>query len=277
MVKKVISLVLAMLVLVSMAVIGVSAADSKLYFEVPSNWKNYNSVFCHIWVYGGDDLTVWQSKKEKCVKESDGRWSYDLSKVGGLASGTYYGVIFSLDTGMQTYDTLMGADCIGDTLYTNGTVYENPQDSSKTALAAFWKNHSSSQYGPVMQITSIGNLIGTCLPPGITATDLFNTFLNDWLDSARTYSGKQDQQIIDDMASSLGLSQDSVEKLIKASGLEVAWEKARSEAPTVDGAIASNPGATSTGQETAIVYIAVAMMIAAAAVVFVARKKKVTE
>ena len=276
--KKILCLALALVCMASMAVIGASAADdTTIYFEVPADWNNYSSVYCHIWVYGGDSLAAWQSKKEKCTQVEDKLYSYDVSKVGGLADGTYYGVIFSLDIGLQTYDTLMTTACYGDTLYCDGTIYENPQDSSKTATAAFWKGQSQAAYGPVMQVTSIGNLIGTCLPPGVTAEKLFTDFLNDWLDDARTYSGKNDQAIIDDMSTALGLSQDTTEKLIKDAGVEVAWEKAQSVAPTADAPVTPNTaGSVSSGQETTVVIVAVAMMIAAAGVVFFARKK-VTE
>ncbi len=277
--KKILCLALALVCMASMAVIGASAADdTTIYFEVPADWNNYSSVYCHIWVYGGDSLAAWQSKKEKCTQVEDKLYAYDVSKVGSLADGTYYGVIFSLDIGLQTYDTLMTTACYGDTLYCDGTIYENPQDSSKTATAAFWKNQSKSAYGPVMQVTSIGNLIGTCLPPGVTAEKLFTDFLADWLDDARTYSGKEDQAIIDDMSTALGLSQDTTEKLIKDAGVEVKWEKAKSEAPKEDKPVVtpSTGGAVSSGQETTVVIVAVAMMIAAAGVVFFARKK-VTE
>ena len=276
--KKILCLALALVCMASVAVIGASAAeDTTIYFEAPENWGNFNSAYCHIWVYGGDSLAAWQSKKEKCTKVEDGLYSYDISKVGGLTDGEYYGVIFSCDFGAQTYDTIMTTACYGDTLYCDGTIYENPQDSSKTAQAAFWKGQNAATYGPIMQVTSIGNLIGTCLPPGVTAEGLFNNFLTEWLESARTYSGKDDQAIIDDMSKSLGLSQDTTEKLITESGVQVAWEKAKSEAPATDAAvIPNNGGSVSSGQETTIVVVALAMMIAAADVVLFA-SKKVTE
>ncbi len=276
MIKKIMSLVLALMVIASMGAIAftASAADQTIYFEVPSTWNNYSKIFCHIWVYNGDSLANWQSKKEACKLESDGRYSYDISKVGGITSGETYCVIFSADTGVQTYDTFMGTPCLGDTVYTDGTVYENPVDSSKTAIGAFWKNQNRSTYGPVMCVTSIGNLVGTCLAPGETAEGLFNTFLTSNLESARTYSGKTDQAIIDDMATSLGLSQDQVEKLIAESGITVDWKKTESKAPEQPKPL--NPATPSTGQETTIVVIAMAMMVAAAGVVFFVRKK-VTE
>ena len=273
MIKKIMSLVLALVIIASMGVLAftASAADQTIYFEVPSTWNNFSKIFCHIWVYNGDPLANWQSKKEACKLEADGRYSYDISKVGGISAGETYCVIFSADTGVQTYDTFMGTACLGDTVYCDGTLYENPMDSSKTALGAFWKNQSRSAYGPVMCVTSIGNLVGTCLAPGETAEGLFNTFLTDNLENARTYSGKQDQQIIDDMANSLGLSQKKVDELIKASGVTVDWKMEESKAPEVDKPL--NPNTTATGQETTVVVIAIAMMVAAAGVIFFARKK----
>ena len=273
MIKKIMSLVLALVIIASMGVLAftASAADQKIYFEVPSTWNNFSKIFCHIWVYNGDPLANWQSKKEVCKLEADGRYSYDISKVGGLSAGETYCVIFSADTGVQTYDTFMGTSCLGDTVYCDGTLYENPMDSSKTALGASWKNQSRSAYGPVMCVTSIGNLVGTCLAPGETAEGLFNTFLTDNLENARTYSGKQDQQIIDDMANSLGLSQKKVDELIKASGVTVDWKMEESKAPEVDKPL--NPNTPATGQETTVVVIAIAMMVAAAGVIFFARKK----
>ena len=232
MTKKIISLVLALIVVASMGAIAftASAASQKIYFEVPSNWNNYTNIFCHVWVYNGDPLANWQSKKEKCTLESDGRYSYDLSKVGGIDSSTTYCVIFSADTGAQTYATLMGTACLGDTLYCDGTIYETPVES---ALSAFWKNQSRSSYGPVMYVTSMGNIVGTCLAPGETAEGLFNKFLTTNLETARTYSGKQDQQIIDDLADGLRIdSDDIVCELIKESGVaDIAWIGAEGQNP----------------------------------------------
>ncbi len=233
MIKKILCLMLALVCVASMAVIGVSAADdTKIYFEVPAEAGEYSSVFCHIWAYGGDSLAAWQSKKEKCTAVEGNLFAYDISKVGALEDGQYYGVIFSTDSGWQTYDTLMGSACYGDTLYCEGTVYENPADSSKTALAAFWKGQDATVYGPVKQLTSIGNLVGTCCPPGVTDESIFTTFITgENLDNARTYSGKEDQAIIDDLAAALNLDNATVAALIADAGVEIAWE-AGEEVPT---------------------------------------------
>lgn len=225
MTKKILSFVLALICFASMAVVGASAAeDTTIYFEVPADWNNYSSVYCHIWAAGGDSLAAWQSKKEKCTKVEDGLYSYDISKVGGLEDGVFYGVIFSVDIGLQTYDALMSSQCYGDTLYCDGTIYENPQDSSKTAIAAFWKNQDKTEFGPVKQISSIGNVVGTCLAPGETDETLFAFFLVEWLDDARTYSNKDDQAIIDDICADLNISAEKADEIIKTVGVEVAWK-----------------------------------------------------
>ncbi len=292
--KKVLCLLMALIMVAGMAVISASAADdTKIYFEVPSDWNNYTSIFCHIWVYGGDSLAVWQSKKEKCTEESDRLYSYDISKAGTLEAGQYYGVIFSADTGIQTYDLLMTTACYGDTVYCDGTKFENPADSNKTAIAAYWKNQSSSQYGPIMGITSIGNVVGTCIAPGETAEGMFKKFIYNEstgeeganFASAKTYSEKSEQAIIDDTATALGLSQAQVKAIIEATGLKIDWKMEESAAPEVEKPITNNGGSTggtvngavSTGQELTIVYIAIAMMFASAGVIFFARKKRVTE
>lgn len=273
--KRILCLALALVLIGALAVVGVSAADSdKIYFQVPEKWNNYSKVFCHIWELGGDSLAAWKSKKEGCEQVEDRLYSYDTSKVGGLQAGKTYGVIFVIDIDLQTYDTVMTSACLGDTLYCDGTVYENPTDSSKTALAAFWKNQDSATYGPLMQITSIGNLIGTCIPSGTTAEDMFNTFITEKLDNARTYSGKDDQAIIDDILKGLGLSHDTAEKLIKDAGVEVKWEKAQSVAPTVDAPkVPASTGSVSSGQETTIVLVASLAMIASGFVVILIRKR----
>ena len=269
--KKILCLVMILMMVAGIAAVGVSAATekTKLYFRVPSDWNNYKKIFCHIWPYGGEALANWQSKKETCTDEGNGVFSYDPSKVGGLSAGVTYCVIFSADTGMQTYDAVMSTACLGDTLYCDGTKFENPEDSSKTALSARWKNNTA--YGPVKAVTSIGNIVGETYVQA--PADMFTTFLTKKLDNARQYAGKDDQKLVDDTAGALGLGQETVAKLIKDSGVSVAWDAAKSTLAKEDSAAAKNPTLVGTGQEMTVVYVAVAMMIAAAGVVLFARKK----
>lgn len=283
--KKILCLAMILVMVASMAVIGVSAADTKIYFEVPSDWNNVKQICCYIWEYNAQPehkFANWESKKTYCTLEDDGRWSYDpVAKTNNsLEPGKIYAVIFSSKGSLQTYNLLLSSACYGDTVYCDGTKFENPADSNKTAIAAYWKNQNKAVYGPIMGITSIGNVVGTVVAPGQTADGLFTAFLKETLTNARTFSGKSDQDIIDTIAKDLGLGQDTVEKLIKESGVEgIEWTKAESKAPEKDDTskVPSNPAATATGQETTIVYIAIAMMLASAAVVFFARKKRVTE
>ncbi len=182
--KKILAVALAVLCMASCVCISVSAdtevVDTKIYFEVPEFWGDYTTVYCHIWVYEGDELATWQSKKEACVAtDTENLYSYDTTKVGGLQEDTLYGVIFSVKEGSQTYDTFMGYQCLGDTLYCVENPFENPEDSSKSACGAFWKNQDETKFGPVKQITSIGNVVGTAIPEGKTNVDLFIDFIEN--------------------------------------------------------------------------------------------------
>ena len=115
------------------------AAGNTLSFDAnTAGWKNYKKVFCYIWEYGGSAFADFGAKETKCSDEDgDGVWTFDLSAAGwNLQSGKEYGVIFSNENKMQTYNLLVGPECYGDTAFCDGTTYENPEDSSKTATAA---------------------------------------------------------------------------------------------------------------------------------------------
>ncbi|MBE6734318.1 MAG: starch-binding protein [Ruminococcaceae bacterium] len=230
--KQILSLVLVFLLALSSIAFAASAEDFTpseepvLYFEVPENWGEVTSIFCHIWEYGSTgSFANWQSKKEKCTKESEGVYSYSIAKRTGHAieEGTMYCVIFSADTGSQTYDLFFSTDCLGDTAYCDGRMYENPQDSNKTAQAAFWKHQDPLTYGPIYQITSIGNTAGTALPPNRTVSDLFFDFLTVNLENARKYSNKNDQEIIDNLIEKLDITNEEAAQVIAEAGVTVDW------------------------------------------------------
>ena len=217
--KRIVSLLLAVVMMLgTFSIVATAAegeyeqtgAESVIHFDVASTgWNNFSKVFCHIWAHDGSgDWPAWQSKKERCTyDESTGIATYDISKTGNeIEPDKLYVVIFSNENGMQTYNLLFGAECIGDTAYCDGTYYENPEDSSKTAQAAFWKNQDETVYGPEMCVTSIGNIVGTCIPSTTSAYEMFVDFLNNKLINAQIYSGKDDQQLLDDTASALGLN-----------------------------------------------------------------------
>ena len=237
--KKLLSLLLLIAIMVPMVAMPasvVSAAeevtepvlvDGVLNFDTTTaGWGDVTKVFCHIWAYNGDAFAQWQSKKEACTDtDKDGIWTYDLAaKKFKLEEGKLYAVIFSSGN-YQTYDLLFDSTVLGDTAFCDGTIYENPEDSSKTAQAAFWKAQDSAVFGPEKKITSIGNVVGTCVPNITTAQGIFETFLADTakLDNVRTFSLKEDQAIVDDIAKGLGLTVADVEAAIANTGAEVAW------------------------------------------------------
>ena len=157
------------------------SAGNVVKFDVKkSGWNNVKSVFCHIWkADGSGDWPAWQSKKEKCKYDSStGIATYDLSKTGNTISksdGRVYCVIFSANTGMQSYNAIMSGKCIGDTLYCTGNQLENPEDSEKKANEAKWENNSDC--GPEKKITSTGNIIGSAFPEGESDATLLATYL----------------------------------------------------------------------------------------------------
>ena len=200
MTKKIMSMILSIAMVLSIAVVGISGtyaaevsdktlevgAGNNIYFNVKkSGWSNVKTVYCHIWrADGTGDWPDWQTKKEKCKYDSStGIATYDLSKTGHnikKSDGKLYCVIFSANTGMQTYNAIMSGKCIGDTLYCTGNLLENPEDSEKRANEAVWAK--TKDCGPEKKITSTGNIVGTALPEGETDTSMLACFLIAYYD-----------------------------------------------------------------------------------------------
>ncbi len=200
MTKKIMSMILSIALVLSIAVVGISGtyaaevsdktsevgAGNNIYFNVKkSGWSNVKTVYCHIWrADGTGEWPMWQSRAEKCLYDSStGIATYDLSKTGNKISssdGKVYCVIFSANTGMQTYNAIMSGKCIGDTLYCTGNKLENPEDSEKTANGAVWTKNTDC--GPEKKITSSGNVIGTTLPEGDTDASMLACFLVAYYD-----------------------------------------------------------------------------------------------
>ena len=174
------------------------------------------------YLFGGDfndtdhQNIKWHGKKLNGTKVADtpGLFSFDPTSLA-LTEGVQYKIIFTHSVknsaAAQTYDTFLDTNCLGHIAYCNGTVYENPVDSSKKTLAAFWKDMDSSKYGPVLQISSMGNVLGTCPEVGKTPASIFVDFITvvskdsgtTGLANARKYvvdvNTKTEQQLIDDI------------------------------------------------------------------------------
>ena len=219
MLKRILAVAIAVVLVMSMAVVAVSAADTdsasagaevsnsagaevsnsgtgagnKIYFDA-GKWNNYSLIYCHIWERGGDPFFSWQSKAEGCTKESGTIYSYDLSKLdaskdvpGGLQPGKDYCVIFSANTGVQTFDQTFGTACIGDTARVTGKMIENAVDSEKKAYEAVWKTNSA-KYGPHLALSSTGKLIGSVLCPNEKGEELIGDWLPNYCNHDLTYN-----------------------------------------------------------------------------------------
>lgn len=284
-------------------------AGNVIKFDVKkSGWNNVKTVFCHIWkADGSGDWPAWQSKKEKCKYDaSTGIATYDLSMTGNTISksdGRVYCVIFSANTGMQSYNAIMSGKCIGDTLYCTGNQLENPEDSEKKANEAKWENNSDC--GPEKKITSTGNVIGSAFPEGESDVTLLATYLVAYYnDDAKT---SLTQKLLDELKVSpvdvMGAVTDrlnatnnedknkiapAVEKILSGCTDPTTGKKADTAGSSSNGSSSSSSnggssssgsgssstGAVKSGVETTIVFVMAGLMVSAAGVMFLARKKK---
>ncbi|MDO4418748.1 MAG: dockerin type I repeat-containing protein [Ruminococcus sp.] len=257
--KKVLAVVLCLLMVLSMGVFATSAADTDnqvIYFEVPTgegmlNWDGAK-IYCHIWAYGGDSFAQWQSKKEACVKtDTEGLWMYDITGKGfAMEEGVTYAVIFS-EGNNQTYDTLFDTTCLGDTLYCKGeeSIIENPSDSSKQALAAYWKNADPTVYGPLRQLTSLGNVVGECFAPGADAESLYVEFITTKLETTLQYVAMSQEELLAHASSELGISADRAYELELEAGLHTPFTDDELPLPTDPATGDEDPKGDATGDE----------------------------
>ncbi len=309
-----------------------TGSNNVIYFEVPSDWSQNivdQGVFTYLYDLKDGAMITWGAKKGKMKKESDGKYSFDFVEKGfELASDHNYFVIFAAGStwSLQTYDLLLGESCLGHTASWTGNMVENPQDSNKKAHEVVWDNGvDQNKYGPRLQVTSIGNIVGKVAV--VSKYELLVQFLTNMLSNAREYSGKDDQSLVDDSAAALGLGKDDVTKAIKETGVSVDWSAEKSSLPggstssgdgSSDGGSSSDPGSSSnsssgsggngtpaanntgtggtrtvssgsstgsstttggarsvtTGPETTVLFVLGGMMVAAAGVLFLSRKKR---
>jgi len=290
-----------------------TGASSVISFDVKkSGWGNVKNVFCHIWRPDGTgDAHAWQSKKEKCTYDaSTGIATYDLSKTNfdiSKSDGREYCVIFSANTGMQTYNTIMSGNCIGDTMYCSGEQIENPEDSEKKAAVAVWNNNPDC--GPEKKVTSTGNIVGSAYPDGESDVTLVASYLIQY------YNDPAKTDLTQDIVNKLNVSPVDVMAEVKKrvgsddpDGKISAIEKVLSTCtdPTKGGekvdtdalnkveaagsnnsnnnssnnnsnnssnSTSSGSNSVSSGQETTILFVLGSVMLAAAGVLFLSRKK----
>lgn len=184
--KKILSVFIAVLMVASMATVAitsVSAAEPSfsggtIYWECP--WDVAKQAYCHVYGTTGEELYAWQTADEKMTKVEGNTWSYDIP------AGPYDQVIFSIDTGVQTYDLVMTDANIGDTAVTEkDNKIENPMDSNKSASRTTWTKDKT--YGPHLAITSIGNIVGETLAPTESPADFVATFIKNYYPTQPQY------------------------------------------------------------------------------------------
>ena len=230
MLRKIMAFLLAILFIMSVCVVGVSADEAEpqenvIYFRVPENWNGVHRVFCHITIIDtGVSFENWCSKKESCTNVEGNLYAYDLSKAG-IEIMDECMVEFITDTGLQTHPLMLRYDGVGATAYCDGTVYENVYDYNKNTYAAFWEGEDPAENGPVMMISATGNIVGTCRSEfDETQEKMFRNFLDRNLIFAQQDSGKTDQQLIDDIIKPLGISESTADKIIRSvGGITLAW------------------------------------------------------
>lgn len=287
----------------------VGAGDVISFDVKKSGWNNVKSVFCHIWRPDGTgDWNDWQSKAEKCSYDADsGIATYDLSKVGNQvtkSNGREFCVIFSANTGVQTYNTIMSGSCIGDTMYCTGEMIENPEDSEKQAAVAVWQNNPDC--GPEKKVTSTGNIVGSAYPEGETDVTLVASYLIQYYnDPAKT---DLTQNVINTLNVSpvdvMGVVTDrigsddpdgkipAIEKILSnctdptkggekvdkeaLEGAKEGGSKATGGSGSSGSKSSSGSGSSSvkSGQETTVLFVLGGVMLAAAGVLFLSRKKR---
>jgi len=189
MLKKSISVLLAVLMMVSVLTVGIVTAGAtdysgvttdsgKLYFDANSTgWDMTDSKIAFYAFPLSDDVATtykgWGGRRlQGTDADKDGIWEFSPTNWK-LEDGTQYKIIFAKADKSnawvaQTYDLYFDTTCLGHIAYCNGTVYENPADSSKTALAAVFDGKDATEFGPVLQVSSIGNVVGTCPEQGKT-------------------------------------------------------------------------------------------------------------
>lgn len=116
---------------------------NSLTFQIPYQWTDFTNIYCHIWdMETGETYTNWQSNKEKCEIYYDSvEYNADTNIGISLSYDTVYGVIFSTDTGEQTYPAIYYFPLTHGTLCTGDTYVSSIEDEgSASRLQAKWWN-----------------------------------------------------------------------------------------------------------------------------------------
>jgi len=158
--------------------VATTGADGVIYFDAASaGWSGVKWVSFYIYGLSGEgNITEWGGKNKQYTSNEGDTWAFN-AKEAGVQEGHEYGIIFeNLDTTAQTADLLFNSSCFGDTAYVPNPddKIENAVDSNKKSMKAAWK---SSSLGSIKQITSLGNIVGDSIPSTTSAYQMMVNFL----------------------------------------------------------------------------------------------------
>ena len=261
--KKFLSLLLAVMMVVSVMAVGVVTSTAattgsfvpeanKIYFDTDgTGWDMSQTKYKIAFYFAGGDFDTdanptkpiaWGGKKAigTATAGETGVFEIDpVDKLGyTLTPGVQYKLIFVRADGNnwkeQTYDLFFTTDCLGHIAHSDGTMTENPVDSSKNALTAYWDDSiDPTENGPVKAITSIGNVVGSCIEGGKTDYDLLKEFFTEEREDFQNKTSyqnahgyvceisetapnyKTEQKLIDDIGAGLGLTKDDVKAVLE--------------------------------------------------------------
>lgn len=113
-------------------------------FQIPYQWKDFTNIYCHLWdLETGEFFANWQSNKEKCDVYYDSvSYNIDASLGFSLSYDSVYGVIFSTDTGEQTYPAVYYPPITSATTLCTGDTYVRFLDEVPRLQAKWWNGRN---------------------------------------------------------------------------------------------------------------------------------------
>ena len=271
--KKFLSLLLAVMMVVSVMAVGVVTSNaattdgftpesSKIYFDVDgTGWTMGAKDKIAFYMAGGDFDTeanptkplAWGASKLIGTATANESGIFEIDPVAKLGyqftPGVQYKIIFAQiiaprNWGAQTCSLFFTTDCFGHVAYSDGTEMENDVDSTKKTKTVYWRDIDPEENGPVLAITSIGNVVGSCVEQGKTKYSLFVEFLSEakvdfqnktCYENAHKYKCeidpssagyKSEQKLIDDIGAGLGLTKDDIKAAFEEDAVKTYFETA---------------------------------------------------
>lgn len=212
--KKIISIFMTLALALSVFTVAASAAeveeepaaaevevetsgDGKTFMFDSGSW-NSSRMYFYIWdatsnmfatKNGWQADNPWGSKKLAGTPVEGQEGVFESYEVDIDDSHNVFVIFNDPDTNAQTYDCVLNTSCYGDTAYMTGNSLENPVDSEKTAIEAVFTNSSSC--GPYRQITSTGNIVGSCSAPNDDPAAQVAKFIYDYNGSVDKITGAE--------------------------------------------------------------------------------------